>query len=129
MTFSDPEPSTDPLLEEARRAKRAKDKVTYKAACEAWLARDRGIHVGDTVKLHYSNEEREIVVEKFELHWPTGQDIETPTLVFEGPTLHKCPRRVERSSNWCSRTTSVSKKSAPSAYLLGKLRNLAVGLS
>jgi hypothetical protein len=66
--LSDSERSTDLLLEEARAAKRAKDKPTYKAACEAWLAHDRGIHVGDTVKLHYGNEEREVVVETFELH-------------------------------------------------------------
>ena len=129
ITLSDPEPSTDLLLEEARTAKRAKEKTTYKAACEAWLASERGIHVGDTVKLHYSNEEREVVVETFELHWPTGQAIDIPTLVFEGPTLHKGPRRVERSSNWCSRATSVSKVPAPSAYLRRKIRSLAAGLS
>ena len=121
--------STDHFLDEARKAKQAKDAVTYKLACEAWLARERGILLGDTVKLRYGNEEREVVVECFELHWPTGQDLEIPTLVFEGPTLHKGPRRVERSSNWCSRATPVSKKSAPSPYLRGRIRFLAEGLS
>jgi hypothetical protein len=63
----------DRLLEKARTAKRAKDKAAYRSACEAWLLEARGIHVGDTVKLHYSGELREVHLETFELHWPAGR--------------------------------------------------------
>lgn len=116
-----PDAGTDAILEIARLAKQAKDPVAYRAACEAWLVKDRGIHVGETVKLHYHGEAREVLLETFELHWPTGQVTELPTLVFEGPTVQKRPRRLERASNWCSRKTLISKSLAPSAYLRSTL--------
>jgi hypothetical protein len=116
-----PEAGSDAFLEVARHAKQAKDPLAYRTACEAWLLKDCGIHVGDTVKPHYSGESREVLLETFELHWPTGQVTEMPTLVFEGPTVQKRPRRLERASNWCSRKTLVSKSSPPSAYLRSTL--------
>ena len=123
MTHSNAAPgaSADAFLEIARLAKQAKDPLGYKTACEAWLLEDRGIRVGDIVMLNYSGEAREVLLETFELHWPNGQVTELPTLVFEGPTVQKRPRRMERASNWCSRKTVVSKSSAPSAYLRSKL--------
>jgi hypothetical protein len=118
--------TADRLLLEARAAKVAKDALAYKAACEAWLLQDRGIHVGDTVTLHYSGEVREILVETFELHWPKGHPVEIPTLVFEGPTVQANPRRVERASNWCSRRMHVSREPRRSRFLLRRLPTLPV---
>jgi len=116
--------TADRLLLKARVAKVAKDAPAYKAACEAWLLQDRGIHVGDAVTLHYSGEVREILVETFELHWPKGHPVEIPTLVFEGPTVQANPRRVERASNWCSRRMFVSREPRLSRFLLRRLSTL-----
>lgn len=117
--------SSDILLDQARTAKREKRPADYKTACEAWLLSDRSICVGDTVKLHYSGEAREVLIEAFELHWPTGYDLDLPTLVFEGPTVQRKPRRVERASNWCSRSTLVRKADRRSAYLSSGLGDLS----
>jgi hypothetical protein len=123
MTNPNPFAGTDAdaLLEIARHAKQEKDPAAYRSACEAWLLKDRGIHVGDTVKLHYNGESREVLLETFELHWPTGQATELPTLVFEGPTVQRRPRRLERASNWCPRKAVVSKSPSPSAFMRSAL--------
>ena len=85
---------------------------------------ERGLAVGDVVKIQYKAETREILLECFELHWPTGQDTEIPTLVFEGPTVQLKPRRVARVSNWCALSSSATKQPGPSAFMTSQLGDL-----
>jgi hypothetical protein len=129
---SAPQMTSDHFLEQARSAKREKRRRDYQAACEAWLLAEHGVLVGDSVKVQYTDEAREVLIETFELHWPIGRDLAQPTLVFEGPTVMKGPRRVEQASNWCTRATIVTKRERPSAWLrsgLGKLSEMASAYS
>jgi hypothetical protein len=113
--------SIELLLLQARRAKQEKRRRDYLDACEAWLDATHGVHVGDSVKVSYVDEVREVFIENFELHWPIGREVTQPTLVFEGPTIMTQPRRVEQASNWCTHTTPVCKKERPSARLRREL--------
>lgn len=120
--------TSEELLLQARCAKQEKRRRDYLVACEAWLCATRGIRLGDSVKVRYVDEDREVLVETFELHWPIGRDTTQPTLVFEGPTVMTRPRRVEQASNWCTHTTAVIKRERPSARLrrrFGKLADIA----
>ena len=116
--------NADSLLEQARTAKSAKNKSAYKTACEDWLRAERGIEVGDVVKLQFVGEAREVLVERFELHWPTGQDISRPTLVFEGPTVRLKPKRVAQTSNWFGVDGKLTRQVGPSPFLKDGLANV-----
>jgi hypothetical protein len=112
-------------LESAMAAAKANDAAAYKAACSSWLFMERGLKVGDVLLLHAGKpDERELLLERFELHWPRGQTVFTPSLVFLGPTVRLRPRRVVRDIHWCGRDDPTVKQDCPSGFLSQQLRTL-----
>lgn len=118
-----PRPDNTPYLLAAMRASRTRELVQFRAACETWLFRERGLKIGDFLLLNARKaDERELLLERFELHWSTSASLHDPNLVFIGPTVRDRPRRVTQDVFWGGVSDTSRKLSRPSDVLSDYLK-------